>query len=105
MPASQGLLMILELTQLMKNSVAEVCRLPLMGLGRKEDIYGVMVATCSKGKMLDYQVLKTHFKECQIWDRWQGTATHNSWKASHSCKINHKGSAGAIEAASAISNL
>ena len=60
-----------------------------MEFGTKEGIYGVVVATSSNGKVLDYQVRKIHCKECQKWDRWQGIAKYNSWKASRSCKINH----------------
>ena len=89
-----------------ENAVVEDVQVAIDGTWQKRghaSLNGVVVATSSKGKVLDYQVLTKHCKECQIWDRWQGTAKYDSRKASHSCKINHKGSAGAMEAAGAIS--
>ena len=89
-----------------KNAVVEDVQVAIDGTWQKRGhapLHGVVAATSSKDKVLDYQVLTKHCKECQIWGRRQGTARYDSWKASHSCKINHKGSAGAMEAAVAIS--
>ena len=89
-----------------ENAVVEDVQIAIDGTWQKRghaSLNGVLVAISSKRKVLDYQVLTKHCKECQICDRLQGAANYDRWKASHSCKIYQKGSASAMEAGGAIS--
>ena len=56
-----------------ENAVLEDVQVAIDGTWQKRghaSLNGVVVATSSKGKVLDNQVLTKHCKECQIWDRW-----------------------------------
>ena len=63
---------------------------------------GVVVATASKGKILDYQVFSKYCKGCALWESKKDSPKYAEWKAAHVCKKNHKASSGAVEAAGAI---
>ena len=47
-------------------------------------------------------MLSKHCKQCQIWERRQGTPKHDLWKATHICSVNHSKSSGAMEGAGAV---
>ena len=63
---------------------------------------GVVVATSLNSKVVDHSVLTKYCKDCIAWEQMRGLEGYEIWKASHSCSINHKSSAGAMEAAGAI---
>ena len=63
---------------------------------------GAVVATSLNSKVVDYSVLTKYCKGCVVWEQRKGLDDYEIWKASHSCSINHKSSAGAMEAAGAI---
>ena len=61
--------------------------------------HGVVTAlSVESGKCLDVEVLSNICKGCQFWDGKEGTEEHERWSLTHQCKMNHKGSAGAMEA-------
>ena len=83
----------------------EDCQVAIDGTWQKRgyaSLNGVIVATSVEGKVLDYQVLSKTCKGCQIWSSRQGTQEYDRWKEKHECKINHKKSAGAMEAVGAV---
>ena len=53
-------------------------------------------------KVIDYHVMSTKCKVCQIWNKKKESPEHDVWKTEHKCSINHKGSAGSMESAGAI---
>ena len=63
---------------------------------------GVVVATSTNGKVVDLHVMSKFCKACELWERKKGTNEFEEWKAGHCCKINHKASSGAMEAAGAV---
>ena len=63
---------------------------------------GAVVATSLNSKVIDYSVMTKYCKGCAVWERREGMDDYEMWKATHSCSINHKSSAGAMEAAGAI---
>ncbi len=55
------------------------------------------------GKCVDVEVLSKICKSCTYWERRDKTSPeYVKWKASHSCKVNHKGSAAAMEPVGAV---
>ena len=83
----------------------EDCQVAIDGTWQKRgyaSLNGVIVATSVEGKVLDYQVLSKTCKGCQVWSSRQGTQEYDRWKEKHKCKINHKKSAGAMEAVGAV---
>ena len=63
---------------------------------------GVVVATSTKAKVLDFQVFSKYCKGCAIWESRRDSAKYAEWKSTHSCKRNHKSLSGAMEAAGAV---
>lgn len=61
--------------------------------------HGVVTANSVKsGKCIDVEVLSNICKGCQYWEGKEGTDGYERWRLKHLCKVNHKGSAGAMEA-------
>ena len=63
---------------------------------------GAVVATSLNSKAVDYHVMTKYCKACATWESKKQSGDYETWKASHSCPINHKSSAGAMEAAGAV---
>ena len=61
-----------------------------------------VVTAISNGKCVDTQTLIKDCKSCQYWQRNKDIPGYNDWVESHICPINHKGSAGAMEAIGAL---
>ena len=62
---------------------------------------GVVVAiSVDTGKVVDCEPMTRFCNSCAIYERHKtkDTVAYNSWKASHLCKINHRGSAPSMEA-------
>ena len=81
-----------------------LCQCSLDGSWQKRghaSLNGIVTAI-SSGKCLDTAVLSKHCKACHIWESRKGTPEYENWLASHNCKINHKKSSGAMEAAGAV---
>ena len=65
--------------------------------------HGVVTAiSVQTGKCLDVEVLFNICKGCKHWEGKKGTVEYEKWKLSHACRINHTGSAGAMEAVGAV---
>lgn len=65
--------------------------------------HGVVTAiSIDTGKCIDTEVLSNICKGCQHWQKRKGTQEYESWRLTHSCKANHTGSAGAMEAVGAV---
>lgn len=63
---------------------------------------GAVVATSLNSKAVDYHIMTKYCKACSYWESKRGSDDYETWKAGHSCSINHKSSAGAMEAAGAV---
>ena len=63
---------------------------------------GVVTATSLNGRVVDFHVLSKYCKACEVWERKKGSDEYEEWKAAHNCKINHRASSGAMEAAGAL---
>ena len=59
---------------------------------------GVMTLI-SNGKCVDIEVMSKKCRQCDVWEKKQGTKEYKEWKETHSefCSINHHGSSGAME--------
>lgn len=53
-------------------------------------------------KCIDVEVLSDKCQQCLKWGEKQSDPRYHSWKASHNCKINHKGSANNMESSGAV---
>ena len=49
------------------------------------------------GKCIDNEVMSKKCKQCDIWEKKEGTQEYTDWKSKHSCSINYEGSLGAME--------
>lgn len=84
------------------------CDISLDGTWQKRghaSLNGVVSAVSKDTKkVIDFQVMSKFCRACEIHQRQKKTdpIAYSIWKNSHSCKINHKGSAGAMEAMGAI---
>ena len=58
-------------------------------------VTGISIDT---GKCLAYEILTKTCKACEMWDKKKGTDKYEQFMLDHTCSINHKGSAGAMEA-------
>ena len=63
---------------------------------------GAVIATSSNSKVIDYHVMTKYCKFCAAWESKKGSDDYETWKAGHSCSINHNSSAGAMESAGAL---
>ena len=63
---------------------------------------GVVTATSLNGKVVDFHVLSKYCKACEVWEKRKGSDEYEEWKAAHNCKMNHRASSGAMEAAGAV---
>ena len=64
---------------------------------------GVVAAVAQVNKkVIDTYVLSKFCKACAVWERRKDTPSYLEFEANHQCPINHKGSAGAMEAAGAV---
>ena len=61
-----------------------------------------VVTIISGGKCIDSMVMSKRCRGCAVWERKQGTAAYNAWKATHICRINHTKSSGAMESNGAV---
>lgn len=65
--------------------------------------HGVVTAiSVDTGKCVDAEVLSNICKGCQHWEEKKASVDYEKWKLTHNCKINHTGSAGAMEAVGAV---
>ena len=62
----------------------------------------VSLISVAIGKCLDTEVLSNSCKGCIHWENKKGTEEYENWRLHHNCKINHTGSAGAMEAVGAV---
>ena len=62
----------------------------------------VTAISVQTGKCLDVEVLSNICKGCKHWEGQKGAVEYEKWKLSHACRINHTGSAGAMEAVGAV---
>ena len=63
---------------------------------------GIVTATSLNGKVVDFHVLSKYCKACEVWEKRKGSDEYEEWKAAHNCKMNHRTSSGAMEAAGAV---
>ena len=61
-----------------------------------------VVTAISNGKCVDYDVCSKVCKACEQWTSRMDDPGYQKWKDDHDCPINHYGSAGSMEAASAV---
>lgn len=61
---------------------------------RYASLNGVVTAIC-EGKCIDVEVLTKSCKSCQYWKRKLSEEEFLTWRSTHTCTINHKGSTGA----------
>ena len=64
-------------------------------------LHGAVVETSLNSKVVDYTMMTKYSKCCAAWEQKKGVDDYEVWKASHSCSVNHRSSAGAMEAAGA----
>ena len=57
---------------------------------RGYSLNGVVVATSSNGKILDYQVFSKYCKSCALWESRKDYPKYAEWKTIHACRKNHK---------------
>ena len=62
----------------------------------------VTIMSKDSSKCIDAVVMSKSCKGCLHWNDKKGTPEYEKWKLQHACKINHKGSSGAMECAGAI---
>ena len=62
----------------------------------------VTIISLDTKKCLDVEVLSDKCQQCQKWENRIDDPRYNAWKASHNCKINHKGSSGSMETVGAV---
>ena len=63
---------------------------------------GAVVAVSSEGKVIEFQVMSKHCMGCRIWKNREVTPAYDDWRLTHKYHINHKKSAGAMEADGAV---
>ena len=66
--------------------------------------HGIVTAiSVDTGKCVDVEVLTNICKQCKVWENKDSSSDeYAKFKLHHVCKINHKGSAGAMEAVGAV---
>ena len=92
-------------TPLTPEAEIEDCQVTIDGTWQKRghsSLNGVVAATSSKGKVIDFHVLTKSCKSCQIWESRRDRKI-SQLEQIHKCPINHTKSAGAMEAAGAVS--
>ena len=62
----------------------------------------VTIMSKDSSKCIDTVVMSKSCKGCLHWKNKKGTPEYDRWRLQHNCKINHKGSSGAMECAGAI---
>ena len=81
------------------------CSVTIDGTWQKRgfaSLNGAVIAASSDGKIIDFQVMSKHCMGCRVWKRREGTPAYNEWSLNHNCQINHRKSAGAMEAEGAV---
>ena len=81
------------------------CSVTIDGTWQKRgfaSLNGAVVAVSSEGKVIDFHVMSKHCMGCRIWKNREGTPAYDDWRLTHNCQINHKKSAGAMEADGAV---
>lgn len=62
----------------------------------------VTTISVETGKCLDAEVLTNTCKGCRHWESRKGTKEYEKWQLTHNCRVNHTGSAGAMESVGAV---
>ena len=66
--------------------------------GYASHLFVVTAMAVDTGKCLDLEILSNTCKGCRHWEiKDKSSDEYAKWKLNHTCKINHVGSAGAIE--------
>ena len=81
-----------------------ICQCSIDGSWQKRghsSLNGVVTAICD-GKCIDSHVFSKSCRACQHWQSRKGSPKYESWLVNHDCKINHKKSSRAMEAAGAV---
>ena len=88
-----------------KSAEINDCQVTIDGTWQKRgyaSLNGAVIAASKEGKVIDFQIMSKHCMGCRIWKSREGTPAYDEWKLNHKCSINHKKSAGAMEADGAV---